>query len=141
MSQSVTDFLWPVRVYYEDTDAGGVVYHGNYLKFMERARTELLRRYGFEQDVLRDQERVLFAVRDIRITFSRPARFNDALLVVTRLARLGSASMDIEQWIVRENEPDERLCDAEVRIACIDADSWRPKLIPEQIVTEMGSAD
>lgn len=137
----MTEFLWPVRVYYEDTDAGGVVYHGNYLKFMERARTELLRQYGFEQDDLRERERVLFAVRDVRITFSRPARFNDALLVVTRMARLGPASMDIEQKIVKQSDSDMMFCDAEVRIACIDAESWRPRQIPEQVLTEMGSAD
>ncbi|MEJ1469461.1 MAG: YbgC/FadM family acyl-CoA thioesterase, partial [Candidatus Sedimenticola sp. (ex Thyasira tokunagai)] len=75
------EFIWPVRVYYEDTDSGGVVYYANYLKFMERARTEWLRQLGFEQDELLEKEGILFAVRRVAVDYLRPARFNDELLV------------------------------------------------------------
>lgn len=129
-------FEWPVRVYYEDTDSGGVVYHANYLHFMERARTEWLRALGFEQDVLRDQQNVLFAVHKMTLGFQRPARFNDALLIKSRLEKASGASMQFEQLIYRGEE---LLCDATVSIACLDAETFRPKPIPKSIVTEMHS--
>ncbi len=85
-------FVWPVRVYYEDTDSGGVVYYANYLKFMERARTEWLRARGFEQDVLLGEHRLMFAVRSLSVDYHRPARFNDGgCSSVGRAADCGSA--------------------------------------------------
>ena len=106
------EFVWPIRVYYEDTDSGGVVYHANYLRFMERARTEWLRRLGFEQDRLRDEERVIFAVRRMELDFLAPARFNDALLVHTRLAAQRRASLLFEQSVrdAGSHRPLERCC-------------------------------
>src|SRR5690348_9504550 len=92
-------FTWPVRVYYEDTDLGGVVYHANYLRFMERARTEWLRSAGFEQDMLRDRLKVQFVVVEARIEFRRPARFNDELLVSVRPHSTGRASIEFDQDI------------------------------------------
>ncbi|GAB4302343.1 MAG: tol-pal system-associated acyl-CoA thioesterase [Methylophaga sp.] len=128
------EFHWPVRVYYEDTDSGGVVYHSNYLNFMERARTEWLRSLGFEQDQLRDEYQLLFAVHSIQLTYRKPARFNDALLIKSHIKKASGASMQFEQNIYRDEE---LLCEASVRIACLDAESFRPKSIPTFILTEM----
>lgn len=127
-------FEWPVRVYYEDTDSGGVVYHSNYLRFMERARTEWLRALGFEQDALVMEHDCLFAVHSMQLNFRRPARFNDALTVKSELLAAGGASLQFEQLIYRK---DELLCQATVRIACLDAQRFRPKPIPSFILTEM----
>lgn len=129
-------FHWPVRIYYEDTDSGGVVYHSQYLNFMERARTEWLRALGFEQDLLRNEHKLLFAVHSMQITYRRPARFNDALLIESQLVKASGASMQFEQIIYRGEE---LLCDASVRIACLDAETFRPKSIPKSILTEMHS--
>jgi acyl-CoA thioester hydrolase len=129
-------FHWPVRIYYEDTDSGGVVYHSQYLNFMERARTEWLRALGFEQDQLRNELKLLFAVHSMQITYRRPARFNDALLIESQLVKASGASMQFEQIIYRGEE---LLCDASVRIACLDAETFRPKSIPKSILTEMHS--
>lgn len=96
-----TTFSFPVRVYYEDTDLGGVVYYANYLKFMERARTEWLRALGFEQDELLARDGVLFAVRSAQIDFLKPARFNDSLQVTVALTRPGRASITVHQRVQR----------------------------------------
>lgn len=129
-------FHWPVRIYYEDTDSGGVVYHSQYLNFMERARTEWLRALGFEQDLLRNEHKLLFAVHSMQITYRRPARFNDALLIESQLVKASGASMQFEQKLYRGEE---LLCEASVRIACLDAESFRPKSIPKSLLTEMHS--
>lgn len=128
----VKEFLWPVRVYYEDTDSGGVVYYANYLKFMERARTEWLRELGFEQDELREKEGVLFAVRTVGVDFRSPARFNDALQVSVQLISRGKASLVFRQE-VRSAVDGRVLCDGEVKIACLDATSFRPAPIPHAL--------
>jgi len=128
------EFLWPVRVYYEDTDSGGVVYYANYLKFMERARTEWLRSLGFEQDELREKEGVLFAVRKVGVEFRSPARFNDALQVSVQLISRGKASLVFRQEI-RSAADGRVLCDGEVKIACIDAASFRPAPIPHALLS------
>lgn len=124
-------FTWPVRVYYEDTDAGGVVYYANYLKFMERARTEWLRALGFEQDDLRARHNLLFVVSRIRADFRLPVRFNELLDVTVRISRRGRASMELVQEVLRGG--DTVVCTAEVRIACIDADRFRPRPIPSAV--------
>ncbi len=128
------NFDWPVRVYYEDTDAGGVVYYANYLKFYERARTEMLRDMGFEQDHLRSTEAILFAVRSANIDYLKPAFFNDNLQVDTRISRVKPASLVFEQRIVRDNE---LLNTGEIRIACINADTLRPKFIPQVLLDQL----
>ncbi len=89
MSTQQKEFSWPIRVYYEDTDSGGVVYYANYLKFMERARTELLRSIGYEQDQLQRELGIIFAVRNANIHYKKPARFNDELKVITSISSLG----------------------------------------------------
>jgi acyl-CoA thioester hydrolase len=124
-------FSIPVRVYYEDTDAGGVVYYANYLKFMERARTEWLRHLGFEQDELLEREGVLFAVRSVRLEFEQPARFNDALDITAQVTRRGGASLTFVQEVRRAHVT---LCRGEIKIACLEAASFRPRPIPANII-------
>jgi acyl-CoA thioester hydrolase len=132
------DFSIPVRVYYEDTDAGGVVYYANYLKFMERARTEWLRERGFEQDQLSTQEQVIFAVRAIKVDFLKPGRFNDLLEATVNVRRIGGASLTFLQQIQREATT---LCEAEVRVACLDAESFAPRAIPNHIASQLGKVN
>jgi len=123
-------FNWPVRVYYEDTDAGGVVFYANYLKFYERARTERLRAMGFEQDQLIADEKVIFVVRSVQLDYLMPARFNELLNVTTALSKIKSASLTFEQTTTRN---DELLNTASIRIGCLDSDTLRPKLIPDAL--------
>jgi len=132
----MTEFIWPVRVYYEDTDSGGVVYYANYLKFMERARTELLRECGFEQDQLIEEEGVLFAVRRIEADYLCPARFNDALLVSANVTAHGKASMTFTQE-VRLAETDQVLCRGEVKVACLDVARFRPHPFPKKLLAAL----
>jgi acyl-CoA thioester hydrolase len=131
------EFILPLRVYYEDTDAGGVVYHANYLNFMERGRTEWLRSLGYEQDSLRQEQGILFAVRSMEIDFIRPARFNDEITVTCRVDVFGKASLVFEQSIIRAEET---LCHATVKIACIDASRFRPAPIPGDMLSELKNA-
>ena len=133
MTGSVEVFRWPVRVYYEDTDAGGVVYHARYLNFCERARTEWLRSRGWELDVLRDRYRVMFVVARASLEYRRPARFNDALDVTCEVARLRAAAIEFTQRV--EHSTDSTvLCGVSVRVVCVDARTFRPKPIPESIL-------
>jgi len=123
-------FSIPVRVYYEDTDSGGVVYHSNYLNFMERARTEWLRALGFEQDELLREYGVLFAVSAVSVAFHKPARFNELLAVTVALDRRGAASLTLKQEVRRSEQV---LASAEVRIACLDAQRFAPVAIPAHV--------
>lgn len=123
-------FRWPVRVYYEDTDGGGVVYHANYLKFMERARTEWLRHLGFEQNALKSTLQILFVVRRITIQYQRPACFDDALEVATSLLKTGRSLLVFEQTLYRN---DTVLTQATVEIVCVGAADFMPTRIPEPI--------
>lgn len=123
-------FTWPVRVYYEDTDAGGVVYHANYLRFFERARTEFLRALGFEQDKLKTQQGVIFAVKSVRAEYLKPARFNDLLTITCSIEACKHASLEFFQQILRYQET---LCQGWIRIACLDVASWRPRPMPEAL--------
>jgi acyl-CoA thioester hydrolase len=136
----VTDFRWPIRVYYEDTDSVGVVYYANYLRFMERARTEWMRGLGFEQDALIRDEGILFAVRSASLDYLRPARFNDLLEVSVRLCERRRASLVFEQAVRRAGD-EHPLCTGSIRIACLDAASFRSTPIPEFILKEMTHVD
>ena len=129
-------FTWPVRVYYEDTDAGGVVFYANYLKFMERARTEWLRSRGFEQDSLREREEIFFAVRRVELDYLRAARFNDLLSVTVDLVHLGGASLDVAQEIRREAD-DALCCRGLVKVACLNQWTMRPTRLPETLLAEI----
>lgn len=128
------EFNWPVRVYYEDTDAAGVVYHSNYLKYMERARTEWLREFGFSHDELRKQQKIIFVIREMSMKFLRPARFDELLLVTAKLVQQRGASLLFEQSI---EKGEELVCTASVNIACLDAATLKPQRIPESIQAEL----
>jgi len=123
-------FSWPVRVYYEDTDAGGVVFYANHLKFFERARTEMLRAMGYEQDELIANEGIIFVVRSVQVDYLSPARFNELLQVTAKLGQAKKTSFTFEQTITRD---DEVLCKGNIRIACLDVQTMRPKAIPETL--------
>ena len=129
-------FEWPVRVYYEDTDAQGVVYYANYFRFLERARTEWLRSLGVDMVRLMDEERRIFIVADVHARFLSPARLSDELVVTARLEKLTRVSFDIEQNIYRDNVDGEPLINARVKAAYLDADSMRPKRIPTSLFGE-----
>ena len=119
------EFSLDLRVYIEDTDAGGIVYYVNYLKFMERARTEMLRSLGFDKAGA-NPESIQFVVRSARIEYLRPARLDDRLVVTARVESLGGASLDFQQQVLRGAE---LLCEADVRIACVDGASLKPARI------------
>lgn len=123
-------FTWPVRVYYEDTDSGGVVYYANYLKFMERARTEWLRAQGFEQTDLAEQHGIVFVVRSVSAEYLRPARFNDALAVRVEMQQLGRSQLFVNHEIRRGEEI---LNTAQVRLACVNVATFRPEAMPDVV--------
>jgi acyl-CoA thioester hydrolase len=143
MKSKLKEFSWPVRVYYEDTDSGGVVYYANYLKFMERARTELLRSLGLEQDWLLQEPGIIFVVHSVSIKYLKPARFNDELNVVTSVLSLGKASIRFKQTVyldsVRQanNKDDGVLADADITIACLNAKKFKAQSIPATIITKI----
>lgn len=126
-------FAWPLRVYYEDTDAQGVVYYANYFRFMERARTEWLRALGVDQVALMEQERRIFVVTETKAEYVVPARFNDEIVVTARLAGLTRATFDIEQNIYRDSLDGPLLLKGSVRAAYLDADTMRPKRVPASL--------
>lgn len=133
MDAKTRPFAWPVRVYYEDTDAQGLVYYANYFKFMERARTEWLRSLGVEQDKLMRDARRIFVVVDTKAEFLQPARFNEELLVTAALGNLTRASFLIEQNIYRHSLDGELLCRGTIRAALLDADSMKPVRVPASL--------
>jgi len=119
----------PVRVYIEDTDAGGIVYYVNYLKYMERARTEYLRALGFDKQYLLGQDH-LFVVQQVTVNYRLPATLDDQLRVVARPARRGRAFIDFEQAVLRG---DDNLCDATVRVVCVARATMKPAPFPREI--------
>lgn len=136
----MSTFFWPVRVYYEDTDAGGVVYYANYLRFMERARTERLRSLGVEQHALNRDQGVLFAVRSVQVEFLKPARLDDALRVTADVAECRRASLVFDQAVHHADDAGRVFCTASVRIVCLDAERLRPRPIPDFILQELDRA-
>ena len=129
-------FKWSVRVYYEDTDLGGVVYYANYLKFLERARTEWLRALGVEQTALATEHRVIFVVRSIALEYLKPAAFNDELVVTVELEDTGDVQVFLVQRITRGTE---ELATARVRIACVNTATLRPVRIPRPLTDRIGN--
>ena len=127
---ALAKFAWPVRVYYEDTDAGGVVYHANYLNFMERARTEWLRALGFEQTTLKDDLDIIIVVHSLSISFKKPAYFNDMLEIHCDIVKIGHGSIEMAQTITRNSE---LLINAHVKAAFVNATTFKPVGIPAQI--------
>ncbi|MBT8409874.1 MAG: tol-pal system-associated acyl-CoA thioesterase [Alphaproteobacteria bacterium] len=126
-------FSFPIRVYYEDTDVGGVVYYANYLRFMERSRTEFLRALGFEQDDLIEREGILFAVVHADIAFHKPARFNDLLQVSVEIEASTRTTVRFLQHVRREGAEEKPLCTGRIRAACLDAKTYYPRAIPQRI--------
>jgi len=127
-------FVWPVRVYYEDTDAAGVVFYANYLKFMERARTEWLRALGFEQTTLMHDHNVVFVVRSLAVEFLRPALFNDELEVTVDLRGARGSLLEIAQSVRRGALS---LVVGEVGVACVNTQSFKPVRIPPAILEKL----
>jgi len=130
----MSEFRWPIRVYYENTDAGGVVYHAEYLKFFERARSEWLRSLGFEHPELKAEYGVIFVVRQMQIKYRQPACFDEALEVVTTLAELGRSKIVFQQKLLRAAEI---LTEATVEVVCVDSKTFRPVTAPAMISTKM----
>lgn len=130
-------FSWPVRVYYEDTDAGGIVFYANYLKFFERARTEWLRAANVGQQALRDQDGAIFVVKNASIDYHAPARLDDELNLTLSIEKLGHASV---QFLQQAWHGDVLLASARVKVGCVDAASLRPRALPDATAAKMRAA-
>ena len=128
------EFNWPVRVYYEDTDAAGVVYHSNYLKFMERARTEWLRELGYSQQKLRDESNTTIVIASVEMKFIKAAKLDDLLTVNTRLVSSGATSLLCDQLVQQENE---NICSARVKCVCVNSATFKPQRLPAELKSEM----
>ena len=127
-------FSFPIRVYWEDTDASGIVFYANYLKFFERARTEWLRSLGVEQQQLLSQTGGMFVVAETNVRYLRPARLDDELIVTATVVQTGRASMTIEQQALLNNQP---LCEGTIRIGWVNAASMQPTRIPQNIIESL----
>ena len=136
MTSRSSPFIWPLRVYWEDTDAGGVVYHASYVRFLERARTEWLRAKGIGQQELRERHGIVFVVRDMQVRFRQAARLDDLLAASVQLSSLRSASFSVDQVLTREGDTSV-LVEASVRIACLDCQRWKPCSIPDFLLQEI----
>jgi acyl-CoA thioester hydrolase len=143
MKDTARVFCWPVRIYWEDTDAGGIVFYANYLKFFERARTEWLRSLGIEQRTLRDTEHGFFVVGETSVRYLRPARLDDELLVTARIQETGRASLIIAQQARLNSGPGRTgpdaaeavlVCDGTIRIGWVQANDLKPARIPPTIL-------
>ena len=132
------DFRVPFSVYWEDTDAGGVVYYANYLKFLERCRTDWLRAMKVDQQRLRAEQKLQFVVVNIEVAYLKPAVLHDEILVTAELERLSGATILFKQTIMRGNE---QLIDATVRVACLDSGTLKPRPIPKDLFTEWRNAE
>lgn len=130
-------FELPIRVYYEDTDAGGIVYHANYLSYFERARTELLRELGFEQDELMAQG-IAFVVKQLTVDYHHPAKFNDSLKVQTQISQLRRASLGFAQEIFCSQG--NLICSGNVQVVCIAHESKRAVVMPDHLLKELKGA-
>jgi acyl-CoA thioester hydrolase len=132
-------FTWPIRVYWEDTDAGGIVYYANYLKFMERARTEWLRAMGIEQSVVQHELGLIFVVIDTQVEYKKPARYGDMLTVTARINEHTRAIFSFAQEVLRGGVDGELLVTGALRVACLDAKSYKPRGLPKVLVEKLAS--
>ncbi|MDX1803126.1 MAG: tol-pal system-associated acyl-CoA thioesterase [Alcanivorax sp.] len=130
------EFTLPVRVYIEDTDAGGIVYYVNYLKFMERARTEYLRSLGYQHYALAGKN-FQFVVHSAEVAYRRPARIDDALTVSATIEKLGRAALVFDQQVRRDGE---LLCQARIKVACVSADTLKPVALPPDLFKKFNAA-
>ena len=131
-------FSFPIRVYWEDTDAGGVVYHGSYIHFLDRARCEWLRALGIEQQKLKQEEDLVLAVREMHMDFLKPARLDDLLQVKVELRQRRTASFLVAQELLRDGEC---LLRAEVRVACLTASVFRPRPLPSWLLPDTSNGE
>ncbi len=131
-------FRWPVRVYYEDTDAGGIVFYANYLKFFERARTEWLRAAGIGQQALATQAQRIFVVKSTAMDYHAPAKLDDRLEITVTVEKLGRASVNFMQaaWLTNGEAP-RLLCSGSIRVGCVDTLGLRPASIPDEVLTRI----
>uniref|UniRef100_E6PLJ3 Putative Pol-Pal system-associated acyl-CoA thioesterase n=1 Tax=mine drainage metagenome TaxID=410659 RepID=E6PLJ3_9ZZZZ len=135
-------FIWPVRIYWEDTDAGGVVYYANYLKFCERARTEWLRSLGLDQQRLAERDALLFVVSSAQVRYLAPARLDDQLTVSVTVVEVGGASLELLQEVRRCAPASDTsnaaattlLASVQVRVACVQASSFKPRRLPAAVL-------
>ena len=130
------EFIWPVRVYYEDTDAGGVVYYANYLKFFERARSEWLNHLGIDQARLLVED-IAFVVKNADVDFNRPARLNDELEVVSRITKMRGVSLKFEQQLYIKGDRQQVMCEGRIKVACLKLESFTPCRIPAAVREEL----
>jgi acyl-CoA thioester hydrolase len=128
------DFRLPIRIYWEDTDAAGIVFYANYLKFFERARTEWLRSFGLEQERLRAETGIAFVVTETSLRYFVPARLDDIIEVSVHVERLGQASLIVTQQAQRE---DHLLAEGTIRVGCVDLGTFRPRRIPDEILMKI----
>jgi len=133
------EFNWQVRVYYEDTDAAGIVFYANYLRYMERARTEWLRSVGYEHDMLKNTHGILFAVKNVSIEYVKPACLDDLLTVTSFLLKKRGASLIFQQTI--KNKNNDLLIEAEVKVACLNATTLKASAMPKDLITELANND
>jgi acyl-CoA thioester hydrolase len=135
---SAAEFNWTIRVYYEDTDTGGIVFYANYLKFFERARTEWLRARGVGQQALAQTERKMFVVMSTAVDYHAPARLDDTLKLTVTVERLGRASVQFFQqaWRMNDTEP-QLLCTGRIRVGCVDTQTLRPGAIPADVLARI----
>jgi acyl-CoA thioester hydrolase len=138
MTPTPRSFTYPVTIFWEDTDAGGIVYYANYLKFLERCRTQWLKALGVDQVRLRAERSLQFVVVSVSVDFLRPAILNDEVIVTAELGKLTGATIEFKQAVSRGAE---RLIDAMVRVACLDSGSLRPRPIPKDLFTEWRNAE
>jgi tol-pal system-associated acyl-CoA thioesterase len=129
------EFRWPLRVYIEDTDAGGIVFYVNYLKYMERARTEFMRGHGFGKAAIFGSD-LMFVVRHIDVRYRRPAKLDDELVATARILEYGAAQLMFEQRILRGAD---ELCGGRVNIACVERQTLTPKRIPKELLVALGA--
>lgn len=131
-----SDFIFPIRVYYEDTDSGGVVYHASYLKFMERARTEFLRHIGYTYETAAVENK-LFVVRSAQIEYLKPAKHDDLLHIVTRIITTSKVSVTFEQIICSAQDEKLIFCVGTIKVVCVNAVIMRPCALPQSLLTEI----
>ncbi len=131
---SAAAFRWPIRVYWEDTDAAGIVFYANYLKFFERARSEWLRSLGFEQEALRTSAGLGFVVTDTALHYREPARLDDVLEITVQSAHVGLASLTVAQQARRAGRV---LAEGTIRVGCVDLGTFRPRRTPDDILARI----
>jgi len=134
MQAHTPSFRFTLRVYWEDTDAGGVVFYTNYLKYFERARTEYLRHLGVAQQVMREATGAIFVVADTQVRYLQPARLDDEIEVTVDLRRSGGASIDFVQQALRAGT---LLAEGSIRVGCVDAGTFRPRRIPTPVLERL----